>query len=66
MKKQKTKHISCRSKCNFDGRKCNSNQNWSDNKCQCECKNKKKKHRECVKMIILEILPQAVVKMVNM
>ena len=27
---------------------------------------KKKKHRECVKMIILEILPQAVVKMVNM
>ena len=25
-----TKHISCRGKCKFDGRKC---QNWNNNKC---------------------------------
>ena len=28
-----TKHISCKCKCKFDGRKCNSNQNWNNNKC---------------------------------
>ena len=33
-----TKHISCECKCKFDGRKCNSNQWWNNNKCQCECK----------------------------
>ena len=32
------KHISCESKCTFDGRKCNSNQWWNNNKCWCECK----------------------------
>ena len=35
-----TKHISYKCKCNFDGRKCNSNQKWNKNKFQCECKNK--------------------------
>ena len=34
-----TEHISCEFKCTFDGRKCNSNKKWSDDKCQCECKN---------------------------
>ena len=27
------KHISCECKCIFDGRKCNSNQWWNNNKC---------------------------------
>ena len=28
-----TKHISCKCQCKFDGRKCNSNQKWINNKC---------------------------------
>ena len=31
-----TKHISCECKCRFDGRKCNSDQWWNNNKCRCE------------------------------
>ena len=33
-----TKHISCKCKCRFDGKKCNSNQWWINGKCWCECK----------------------------
>ena len=33
-----TKHISCKCKCKFDGRSCNSDQWWNNDKCQCECK----------------------------
>ena len=33
-----TKHISCECKYNFDGKKCNSNQWWNNNKCRCECR----------------------------
>ena len=33
-----TKHISCECKCRFDGRKCNSDQWWNNDKCWCECK----------------------------
>ena len=33
-----TKQISCKCKCKFDGRKCNSNQKWNNNKCWCECR----------------------------
>ena len=33
-----TKHISCECKCRFDGRKCNSDQWWNNNKRRCECK----------------------------
>ena len=33
-----TKHISCEYICKFDGRKCNSNQWWNNDKCRCECK----------------------------
>ena len=33
-----TKHISCKCKCKFYGRKCNSDQWWNKNKCGCECK----------------------------
>ena len=43
-----TKHISCQSKCKFDGRKCNSNQKWSNNKCRCESKNPNE-HDACEK-----------------
>ena len=40
-----TKVISCECECKFDGRKCNSNQRWNNDKCLCECK----KHRICEK-----------------
>ena len=33
-----TKHILCKCKFRFGGRKYNSNQWWNNNKCQCECK----------------------------
>ena len=33
-----TKDISCECKCRFDGRKCNSDQWWNNDKCRCECK----------------------------
>ena len=40
--KTSAKHISCKCKCKFDGRKFNSNQKWNNDKCRCECKNPKK------------------------
>ena len=30
------KVISCECKYKFDGRKCNSDQNWNNDKCRCE------------------------------
>ena len=33
-----TKDIWCECKCEFDGKKCNSNQWWNNDKCRCECK----------------------------
>ena len=33
-----TKHISCECKCKFDGRKCNSDQWWNNDKCWCDSK----------------------------
>ena len=30
--------ISCKCKCNFDGRKCDSDQRWNNDKSRCECK----------------------------
>ena len=33
-----TKHMPCECKCKFDGRKCNSDQWWNDDKYRCECK----------------------------
>ena len=55
-----TKHISCKCKCKFDGRKCNSGQWWNNNKCWCECK----KHHVCEKTIF-GILLHVVVKVEN-
>ena len=43
-----TKHISCECKFKFDGRKCNSNQKWNNDKRRCECKNPEK-HCVCEK-----------------
>ena len=37
-----SKTMNCKRK--FDGRECNSNQNWNNGKCQCECKNLKEHH----------------------
>ena len=55
-----TKHISCKCKCRFDGRKCNSDQWWNNDKCWCECK----KLHVCEK-IMFGILLHVVVKMKN-
>ena len=33
-----TKHISYECKCRFVRRKCNSHQQWNNDKCRCECK----------------------------
>ena len=58
-----TKHISCKRECKFDGRKCNSNQMWNNEKCWCECKILK--NIIGAEKIIFEILLHVVVKMVN-
>ena len=34
-----TKHISYECKCKFDGKKCNWNQKWNNDKCRHDCKN---------------------------
>ena len=33
-----TKHVSCECKCKVNGRECNYNQTWNNDKCWCECK----------------------------
>ena len=58
-----TKHISCECKCTFDGRKCSSNQNWSNDKCRCECINPRKIIP--AKEVMFGILVLALGKMVN-
>ena len=55
-----TKHISCKCKCKFDRRKCNSNQKLNNDKCWCECKT-----IIYVKKILFWILLHVVVKIVN-
>ena len=35
----KSKIILCKCKCKFDGKKCNSDQWWNNDKCWCKCKN---------------------------
>ena len=50
-----TKQILYECKCKFDGRKCNSNQKWNNDKCRWECKSLKKHNvRECMKTLYLE------------
>ena len=31
--KRLTKHVACKCKCEFNGKKCNSNQKWNNEKC---------------------------------
>ena len=38
MNQNLTKDISCECKCIFNGRSCNSDQMWNNDKCWCECK----------------------------
>ena len=45
-----TKHILCKGKCQFDGKKYNSDQWWDNDKCRCECK----KHSCVQKRLYLE------------
>ena len=54
-----TKDISWKCKCKFDGRKCNSNQKWNNDKLDTSVKN------IYVKKIILGILLHVGAKMVN-
>ena len=54
------KDMSCKCKCRFDERKCNSDQWWNKDKCWCECK----KRHVCEK-VIFGILQHVVVKMEN-
>ena len=56
------KYISCKCKCKFDSKKCNSDQKLKNSKCQCECKNPKE-HCACG---IFGILQHVVAKIVNM
>ena len=44
------KHISCKCKCKFDGRKYNSNQKWNNDKCLCEYKDPKEYHNVWIKI----------------
>ena len=53
------KHIYCKCKCKCDGRICNSNQNWNNNKCWCEYKNPKE--HMYIKKIVFGILLHVVV-----
>ena len=44
------KNMSCKCKCKFDCRTCNSNQKWYNDQCWCQRKNKKK-HSVCKKRL---------------
>ena len=56
--KSLAKNTSCECKCKFDGRKCNSDQWWNNDRCWCECK----KCHVWVKKIMFGILLNVVVK----
>ena len=43
-----TKHISSECKGKFDGRKCNSDQWWINNKCQCESKKRHLREKDYI------------------
>ena len=60
-----TKHLSWECKCKFDGKKCNSNQSWNNNKCRCECKIVSVKNMIHVKKNMFGILVNVFVKMEN-
>ena len=47
--KSLTRHISCECKYKFDGRKCNADHCWNNDKCRCECKTSCMLKRFCLK-----------------
>ena len=53
-----TKHVSYECKYRFDETKCNSDQQWNNDKCQCECK----KPHVCEKRLYLESLYMQLLK----
>ena len=55
-----TTHISCECECKFDGRKCNSDQWWNNDKCWCTYKK-----RHVIEKNMFGILAHVVVKMKN-
>ena len=55
-----TKHKSCECKCKFVGRKCNSDQWWSNSRCRYDCKK-----RHVFENIIFGIMVHVVVKREN-
>ena len=57
-------YTSCKCIYEFDSTKCNSNQNWNNDKRQCDSKNPKE-HNACEKYYIWNLL-HVVAKMVNM
>ena len=42
------KHILCEGKCKVDVRKCNSDQQWNNDKCRCECKKRHVREKKYV------------------
>ena len=42
------KHISCECKCKFDGRDCNSDQRWSNDKYRCKCNKRHVFEKDCL------------------
>ena len=57
-----TKHTSCKCKCKFDGRKCNSNQKRNNDEHGCDCKHPKEHNSR--EKIIFRILLDVVAKMI--
>ena len=55
------KHISCEFKYRIDGKKCDFNESWNNDKCRCECK----KNNIYVKLIMFGILLYVIVRMEN-
>ena len=45
------KDISCECKCKFDGRKCNSDRWWNNDKCRCECRKHYLFEKDCLEYI---------------
>ena len=56
------KNMSCKCKCKFDGRTCNSNQKWYNDQCWCQHKNK---NIVCAKKDYFGVQVHVIAKIVN-
>ena len=54
--------MSCKCKCKFDGRTCNSNQKWYNDQCWCQHKNK---NIVCAKKDYFGVQVHVIAKIVN-